>query len=112
MNSAHDVHDGLDRNQASAGLALATPDIERIDAPDGSFILRSRMPPRSHARCIGSWLEYWSRTTPDQVFLAERTDDGAGWRRLTYAQVRAEVGAIAQGLLDIGPASGRPIVVL
>ncbi|HEB3531126.1 TPA: feruloyl-CoA synthase [Burkholderia cenocepacia] len=112
MNSAHDVLDGLGRNQASAGLALATPDIERIDAPDGSFILRSRMPSRPHARCIGSWLEYWSRTTPGQVFLAERTDDGAGWRRLTYAQVRAEVGAIAQGLLDIGPASGRPIVVL
>jgi feruloyl-CoA synthase len=93
------------------GLELAIPDIERIDSADRSFVLRSRMPLRPYARCIGEWLEYWACTTPERVFLAERTA-GNHWRRLSYAQVRSEVGAIAQGLLDMGLAAEAPVVIL
>ncbi|TCW78770.1 feruloyl-CoA synthase [Burkholderia sp. SRS-46] len=106
------MHGPSDRSTGSARARLARPDIERIDAPDGSFILRSRVPPRSSARCVGEWLEYWSRHTPQRIFIAERAADGAGWQRVTYADARAEVGALAQGLLDIGMTPARPIVVL
>lgn len=94
------------------GAGLALPDIERIDLADGAFVLRSRMQPRPHARCIGDWLEHWARATPDTVFLAERTAPGGPWRRLTYAAVRRQVGGIAQALLDLGLSDAAPVVIL
>jgi feruloyl-CoA synthase len=94
------------------GQGLALPDIERVDLPDGSFILRSRTKPRPHARCIGDWLEYWARVTPDALFLAERDADGQSWRRLTYGQVRHEIGRIGQALLDLGQSAAAPVVIL
>ncbi|WP_244099881.1 feruloyl-CoA synthase [Burkholderia anthina] len=112
MNSMHNLPGKIWANFTSSELALAAPNIERIDSPDGSFILRPRVPLRPHARCIGEWLEHWCLHTPERVFLAERTADGADWRRLTYAQVRAEVGAVAQGLLDMQITPAAPIAIL
>jgi feruloyl-CoA synthase len=91
---------------------LARPDIERIDAADGSFVLRSRVAPRPHARCLGDWLEHWARVTPGATFLAEREAAGAGWRRLSYAEVRQQVGRLGQALLDLGLDCHAPLVVL
>ncbi|MET0267206.1 MAG: feruloyl-CoA synthase [Duganella sp.] len=93
------------------GAGLARPDIERIDLDDGSFILRSRVAPRPHARCLGDWLEHWARVTPDAVFLGERDAQG-NWRRLTYAEVRWQIGRIGQALLDRGMSAQAPIAVL
>lgn len=93
------------------GAGLARPDIERIDLADGSFILRSRVAPRPHARCLGDWLEHWARVTPDAVFLGERDPQGS-WRRLSYAEVRRQIGRIAQALLDRGMSQAAPIAVL
>lgn len=94
------------------GQGLALPDIERVDLPDGSFVLRSRTRPRLHARCIGDWLEYWARATPNELFLAERDADGDSWRRLSYGQVRREIGRIGQALLDLGLSAAAPVVIL
>ena len=91
--------------------ALAPPRTERRALPGGGFVLRHPEPLQPHARCIGDWLEHWARTTPDALFLAERS--GAdGWRRLRYAEVRQQVGAIAQALLDLALPPGQPVVVL
>ncbi len=90
---------------------LAPPSVEVIDGPDGSFILRSTLPLGEPVRCIGEWLEHWARTTPDAVFLAERGADDA-WRRLSYREVRQQVGRIAQSLLDLQLPAGKPLVVL
>ena len=91
--------------------ALAPPRTERRALPGGGFVLRHPEPLQPHARCIGDWLEHWARTTPDALFLAERSgaDD---WRRLRYAEVRQQVGAIAQALLDLALPPGQPVVVL
>lgn len=94
------------------GEGLAKPDIERLDFPGGTFVLRPRMPLRPYARCIGEWLEYWAKATPDALFLAERAADGSNWRQLTYAQVRREVGAIGQSLLDLGMSAAAPVAIL
>ena len=94
--------------------ALAEPRCLRVDGPDGSFVLRSPEPLGDYARCVGEWLERWARTTPDAVALAERdgTAGGDGWRCLTWAQTRQQVGAIAQALLDLRLPAGAPVVVL
>ncbi|MBX3643070.1 MAG: feruloyl-CoA synthase [Rubrivivax sp.] len=90
---------------------LAPPRAVRIGFDDGSFVLRSPEPLRPYARCIGEWLERWAAETPDAPAFAERAADG-DWRRLSWAQARAAVGRLAQGLLDLRLAPQAPIVVL
>ncbi len=77
---------------------------------DGSFVMRSPEVLQSYARCIGSWLEHWAIERPDQTYLAERRN--GDWYHVTYGQARQRVGALAQGLLDLAPPPGRPLVVL
>jgi len=90
---------------------LAPPRAVRVGFDDGSFVLRSPEPLRPYARCIGEWLERWASETPDASAFAERAP-GGDWRRLNWAQVRAAVGRVAQGLLDLNLAPQAPIVVL
>ncbi len=90
---------------------LAPPRTARVAFDDGSFVLRSPEPLKPYARCIGEWLERWAAETPDSPAFAERTADG-GWRRLSWAQTRAQVGRIAQGLLDLKLKTQAPVVVL
>ena len=91
--------------------ALAPARVERIVRADGSFVLKHPDALQPHARCTGEWLEHWAAATPDAPFLSER-DASGGWRRLSYAQVRAQAGRIAQALLDMKLPAGAPVVVL
>jgi feruloyl-CoA synthase len=91
--------------------ALAAPRTERVSRADGSFVLRHPQPLQAHARCIGDWLEHWAAATPAAPYLSERDAAGA-WRRLSYEQVREQVGRIAQALLDMALPPGKPVVVL
>ena len=91
--------------------SLATPRVERENLPGGGFVLRHPEPLQPYTRCVGAWLEHWAATTPDAIFLAER-DSPNTWRRLSYGQVRRDVGRIAQTLLDMGLPPGKPVVVL
>jgi feruloyl-CoA synthase len=91
---------------------LAPPRTVRIDFDDGSFALRSPVALKPYARCIGEWLERWARETPDALALAERDESGEGWRKLDYRALRRAVGAVAQGLLDLGMPPDKPVVIL
>jgi len=91
---------------------VAPPRTVRIDFDDGSFSLRSPVALQPYARCIGEWVERWARETPDALALAERTPDGDGWRRLTYGELRRDVGRVAQALLDLDLPPQRPIAIL
>ncbi|KAB2969610.1 feruloyl-CoA synthase [Zoogloea sp.] len=90
---------------------LAPPRVTRIDLSKGGFILACSDPLGEVTRCIGDWLEYWAERTPNALFLAERDTDGE-WVRMTYAQVREQVGKLAQGLLDLGIGPTSPVVCL
>ncbi|MGJ8626085.1 MAG: feruloyl-CoA synthase [Sulfitobacter sp.] len=89
---------------------LKPHDVLREDRVDGTIILRSALTMGPVARCSGDWLHHWAATTPDAVFLAERS--GKGWRKVTYKETLEQVQAIAGHLLsrDLGP--DRPIVIL
>lgn len=90
---------------------LAPAAVDRKDLPGGGFILSSPQPLGDVTRCVGDWLEHWAARTPNAMFMAERGSDGE-WVRMTYAEVRERVGAIAQGLLDIGVGPTQPVVCL
>ena len=85
----------------------------KTDLAGGGFVLSSPDALQPYARCAGVWLEHWARETPDALAFAEpRTTQPGGWRGLSWAALRAQVGAIAQGLLDLQLPAGKPIVVL
>ncbi|NRF65651.1 feruloyl-CoA synthase [Aquincola sp. S2] len=90
---------------------LAPPRTLCTRRPDGSLLLRSPEPLGHYARCIGEWLERWAHETPDALALAER-DASGDWRRLSYRELRRDVGALAQALLDMKLPPGQPVVVL
>jgi len=90
---------------------LAPPRAVRVGFDDGSFVLRSPEPLKPYARCIGEWLERWAAETPEAPAFAERRPDG-GWRRLNWRETRAQVGRVAQALLDLKLHPQAPVVVL
>jgi len=90
---------------------LAPPATVMTALPGGGFVLRSPEALGPHARCVGDWLEQWARDTPDHPAVAERDGQG-GWHRLSYAQLRQQVAAVAQALLDLDLPADKPVVVL
>ncbi|MDE2369765.1 MAG: feruloyl-CoA synthase [Burkholderiales bacterium] len=84
----------------------------RVDLGNGGFVLRSPAPLAPYARCVGEWLEHWAAATPDALAFAEPAAGGDGWRRLAWGELRRQVGAVAQGLLDLELPAGKPLVVL
>ncbi|MEZ5534805.1 MAG: feruloyl-CoA synthase [Thiolinea sp.] len=93
-------------------LLCVPPDIQREVRDDGTQYLHSAVTlGDDYARCVGDWLEYWAKETPDAVFLAERGSDGE-WQRLSYAEVRSKVVAIASWLLSHNLSAERPMVIL
>jgi feruloyl-CoA synthase len=89
---------------------LAPPRVQRSELPGGGFVLRSPEPLAPYARCVGEWLERWARETPDATAVAEPV--GARWLRVSWGELRQQVGAVAQGLLDLPLPEGAPVVVL
>jgi feruloyl-CoA synthase len=79
--------------------------------PDGGFELVSPEPLQPYARCVGEWLEHWARDTPDAPSFAEPSAAG-GWAVLNWRELRRQVGAVAQRLLDLDLPPGRPVVIL
>jgi feruloyl-CoA synthase len=90
---------------------LAPPSVVRHALPDGAFTLSSTEALGEVTRCVGDWLEHWTRITPAAIFLSERDAEGA-WVKLSYAQTRSKVGALAQALLDLDLPTDAPVVCL
>lgn len=91
---------------------FATPRADAERRADGSIILRSPVPLQSHARCVGDWLEQWTRKEPQRVFLAERPAPGKPWTSVTYAEALKQVRAVAQWILDRRMGAERPLAIL
>jgi feruloyl-CoA synthase len=89
---------------------LAPRRVERVQLADGAFVLRSPEALAPYARCVGEWLEHWAAQTPSAIAFAEPATEG--WRRLTWRELRDQVGAVAQALIDLQLPADQPIVVL
>ena len=96
----------------AAGRDLfAAPQIMHERGPDGAVVLRSARGLEAVPRSLGVLLERWAATTPDRLFLAERTGAG-GWRHLTYEEAARAANAVGQSLLDRGLGPDRPLMIL
>ncbi len=76
----------------------------------GSLVLRSRRELEAHDPSLARMFRRAVERAPQQLFLAERHQDG--WRGLTYAQALQQVDAVAQALIDRGLSAERPLMIL
>ena len=91
-------------------IDFAVPDIECEATGDGGFRLRSRTPLAAHNLSLAQLFRAAVEKAPDRAFLAER--DGDAWRRVTYAEARKTVDALAAALLERGLSAERPVMML
>jgi feruloyl-CoA synthase len=92
-------------------VKLGPPDVQIERKPDGTIYLRSPHPLGPYPDKLTQRLEHWAQAAPDRVFLAQRAPDSS-WRTLTYAQMLAQVRAVAQALLQRNLSPERPIAIL
>jgi len=92
---------------------LAPRAVQKVELGDGTgaFVLRCPDALQPHARCVGEWLEHWAAHTPDAPAFAEPAEAG-GWKTLNWGELRRQVGAVAQALLNLALPAAKPVVVL
>ena len=78
---------------------------------NGVIYVRSPQPLGEYPARVTDRLEYWAARSPGRIFLADRAADGQ-WRTVTYAEALARVRRLAQGLLNRGLSSSRPLMIL
>ncbi len=93
-------------------VSLHVPDMAITEDADGTLRAHAEVSLGPYPARLTERLEHWAGYAPDRVFLAERTPDGAGWRRITYAETLAAVCALGQALLDRGLSAARPVAIL
>lgn len=89
-------------------LGTMSATAERRD--DGAVVLRSTVPLGDYPRSIVDALEAWAEKTPDALLMADR--EGAGWRRLSFAEALDKIVPLAQALLNAGLSAERPLMIL
>jgi feruloyl-CoA synthase len=79
---------------------------------DGGFLLRSGEALGPYPVSLTERIVEGARAHPDRTMLAQRTEPGGAWRRLSYAEVEKSIRAVGQALLDRGLSPERPVVIL
>src|SRR5215475_6493568 len=92
-------------------VRLGRPDAVLEQRPDGVIHIRAAQSLGRYHDNLSQPLEYWAKTAPDRVFLAQRDAQGQ-WRKLSYAQAFSDAKRIGAALLRRGLSAEKPIVVI
>src|SRR6187402_630934 len=92
-------------------IAYAEPGVVRREIPGGGFCLRSTIELANYHPSLARLFRDATERNPDGLFLAERDADAA-WREVTYEEARRTVDSLAQGLIERGLNTGRPVMIL
>lgn len=104
------------REPTSAAAPLRAVQLGTFDAvlersESGIIHLRTaQVLPPYHAT-LAEPLDHWAKAAPERTFLAMRDAQGE-WRRLSFAQVHAQVQRIGAALLRRGLSAERPIAII
>ncbi|MEC9102689.1 MAG: AMP-binding protein, partial [Pseudomonadota bacterium] len=89
---------------------LWDPQLAWEERPDGSWLIWREDPIADYPARMTDRIGHWAAQTPDTTWMAER--DGDDWRRVTYADLAAQVRTRGQWLLDQGLTVERPLMIL
>ncbi|HPE62462.1 MAG TPA: AMP-binding protein, partial [Thiolinea sp.] len=92
-------------------VRLGNNQATREDRPDGSILIRSRLPLPDYPRALTDRLDQWAAKQPDRILFADRPD-GGDWRKVSYAETVAMSSALGEYLLQHGLSTERPLVIL
>ena len=91
-------------------IAFAPAQVKRTADPDGTIRLTCSAELGAYDPSLARLFRSAVEAQPGRVFLAERTGDR--WRKLTYADARRTVDALAAALLTRGLSAQRPVMIL
>jgi feruloyl-CoA synthase len=80
--------------------------------PDGSTVLRTEVPFAPTEAVLHDYLRQWALARPQQIFLAERSADGSGWRTVSYGEAFDMAARLATALAARGLGPQHPILIL
>jgi feruloyl-CoA synthase len=92
-------------------VRLGAPDAVLERRASGVIYVRAAQRLGRYYDNLSQPLEHWAKTAPNRVFLAQRDAQGQ-WRKLSYAEVLAEVRRIGAALLRRGLSAEKPVMVL
>ena len=106
----------------SAAAVLTKPVFRKIEwlprdiaverRPDGVIVLKSRIPLQAYEKHIPASLAKWAKQAGERIWLAQRGGPDRQWRKVSYAEAKRIVDALAQGLLNLDLEEGRPVAIL
>src|SRR5262249_48347806 len=104
----------LARHPAAAAphrpIAFAPARVSRSTDPDGTVRITCPTALPAHDPSLARLFRAAVAAQPGRTFLQERAADG--WRKLSYAEARAKVDALAAALLARGLSAQRPVMIL
>ncbi len=80
--------------------------------PDGTIIVKSRIPLNGYETSIPASLAKWAKERPDHTWLAQRQGEKREWRKVSFAEAKRTVDALTQAILDLGIPADRPLAIL
>lgn len=110
MSTSHDS-DSLWRNSPFRAAEIIHPKIKTRVTDNGVIYVSQVDNELDFNQNICEPLEYFAKTKPDQIYLADRGKDGE-WRTITYAEALRKVRILGQFLLNHGISADAPIVIL
>lgn len=99
------------QNANYRAVKLLRPKVEITHAKNGTIYVSQAAKLPEYGSRITERLEYFAKTKPDQIYLADRGEDGE-WRTMTYGQAYQKVRNLSQFFIDHNVSVERPVVIL
>lgn len=87
------------------------PEFDYETRDDGTVLMQQRGAMGQFEATLADYFDKWAAATPDRTWIARR-HQGGDWRRVSYAEARAQVRAIGASLLAMGLGPDRPLLIL
>ena len=97
-------------------LKFGVTRVKLSDGPSGTHYLAADQALQAFPDRLTDRLQHWAHTVPERSFMARRVKQADGtlgdWKHINYQQAWTTARNIAQGLINRGLSTERPVVIL
>jgi len=97
-------------------LKFGVTRVKLSDGPSGTHYLEADQALQAFPDRLTDRLQHWAHTVPERSFMARRVKQADGtlgdWKHINYQQAWTTARNIAQGLINRGLSTERPVVIL